>query len=84
MQSRFMSSTGPNIQRLFSQRSFEESLQVLTQLSLAQESPATEQTNPTAGAICWDEVAQDLEDFLLQGLGDQEFVITLSDEAASS
>ena len=82
MQSRFMSSSEPNLQRLFSQKSFEESLQVLTQLSLADESTTTEDESSASDEICWDEVAQDLDAFLLQGLDGQAITgqdITMSD-----
>jgi hypothetical protein len=81
MQSRFMSSSEPNLQRLFSQKSFEESLQVLTQLSLADESTTTEEANSSSEEICWDEVAQDLESFLFQGLDGQE--VTMGDASES-
>ncbi|AFY40215.1 hypothetical protein Lepto7376_4086 [[Leptolyngbya] sp. PCC 7376] len=63
----FVSSTNPNIQRVFSEREFEESLQTLQQLShkhTATESLETPKT--TTMPLSWEDAAEDIEAFLSQ------------------
>lgn len=77
MQPKFMSSTRPNIHRLFSQREFEESLNALTQLSSQAETAEIEEE------LCWEEAAQDIENFLKQSLSTEATVIGYEQTAES-
>ena len=67
----FVSSTNPNIQRVFSEREFEESLQTLKSLSdndRPKEENATPETENNFVNLSWEDAAEDIEAFLSQDL----------------
>ena len=71
-----MSTTSPNIQKLFSQIEFEDSLQALQQL-LGDSTPSNPETTPKQTS--WDEVAEDIEAFLLRDFATDKTVLDYAD-----
>lgn len=61
---KFMNSAESNINRLFSQEDFAESLQVLNQLSPQEPNPQSAKVVDPCCDISWDDAAADLERFL--------------------
>ena len=66
----FVSSTNPNIQRVFSERAFEESLQTLQQLSHNDGETEAKETSKRNDMpkLSWEDAAEDIEAFLSQDL----------------
>ena len=66
----FVSSTNPNIQRVFSERAFEESLQTLQRLSNNDREQEAIETQESAEfpSLSWEDAAEDIEAFLSQDL----------------
>ena len=58
-----MSSIGPNMRRIHSQREFQDSLNALNQLSQGDSSHNSSNSRKPQ-AISWEEVAKDVESFL--------------------